>query len=218
MHLLAEAAAKQVFRRRVEVAEATPEKFRYPYVVDVAITQQEQLRSVLAGRDSGSRGVLTCEIDSSFPNPLLPEWDRPGKLSLPGLGDSVHAMGEKSTSDNELSRHQRVFEAARDGLAINLHALLSERSATEQATLLSHLTHDELGQVTTPLIIAARNGHDKAVSMLVSKFKPDLCQTGTIKFGSYVIEGACALWCAAGAGHLAVVQILVSAGADVNQT
>lgn len=58
----------------------------------------------------------------------------------------------------------------------------------------------EDGQQCTPLIIAARYGHDKVLKMLLSKFKPDLEQEGIVKFDDYVIEGASALWCAAGAG------------------
>ena len=54
------------------------------------------------------------------------------------------------------------------------------------------------GQRCTPLIVAARHGHDKVVKMLLSKFEPDIEQEGTVKFDGYVIEGASALWCAAG--------------------
>lgn len=61
------------------------------------------------------------------------------------------------------------------------------------------MVEDE-GQHCTPLIIAARYGHEKVVKMLLSKFTPDLEQEGTVKFDGYVIEGASALWCAAGAG------------------
>lgn len=57
---------------------------------------------------------------------------------------------------------------------------------------------DEYGQRGTPLIIAARCGHDKVVKMLIDKFKPDMEQEGTVKFDGYIIEGASALWCAAG--------------------
>lgn len=59
---------------------------------------------------------------------------------------------------------------------------------------------EEDGQQCTPLIIAARYGHDKVIKMLLSKFRPDLEQEGIVKFDGYVIEGASALWCAAGAG------------------
>lgn len=57
---------------------------------------------------------------------------------------------------------------------------------------------EEDGQRCSPLIVAARHGHDKVVKMLLSKFKPDMEQEGTVKFDGYVIEGASALWCAAG--------------------
>lgn len=56
---------------------------------------------------------------------------------------------------------------------------------------------EEDGQKCTPLIIAARNGHEKAIRTLL-KFNPDLEQEGTVKFDGYVIEGASPLWCAAG--------------------
>nr|CAD7201563.1 unnamed protein product [Timema douglasi] len=75
---------------------------------------------------------------------------------------------------------------------------------------------EEDGQRCTPLIIAARQGHEKVVKMIVQKFKPDLEQEGIVKFDGYVIEGASSLWCAAGAGHLNVVKTLVKMGADVN--
>lgn len=38
--------------------------------------------------------------------------------------------------------------------------------------------------------------------MLLTKFQPDLEQEGIVKFDGYVIEGASALWCAAGAGNV----------------
>lgn len=57
---------------------------------------------------------------------------------------------------------------------------------------------EEGGQRYTPLIAAARHGHDKVVKLLLSEFKPDLEQEGMVKFDGYVIEGASALWCAAG--------------------
>ncbi|KAJ8881205.1 hypothetical protein PR048_017678, partial [Dryococelus australis] len=75
---------------------------------------------------------------------------------------------------------------------------------------------DEDGQKCTPLIIAARQGHDKVVKMMLQEFKQDIEQEGTVKFDGYVIEGASSLWCAAGAGHLNVVKTLVKMGADVN--
>ncbi|XP_063980650.1 protein fem-1 homolog B isoform X2 [Diachasmimorpha longicaudata] len=75
---------------------------------------------------------------------------------------------------------------------------------------------DEDGQRSTPFIAAARYGHDKVIKMLLDKFEPALEQGGTVKFDGDIIEGASALWCAAGAGHLNVIKTLVNAGADVN--
>ena len=73
-------------------------------------------------------------------------------------------------------------------------------------------------------MIAARNGHDKAVDTLIAKFGSgshadpdrnrngkkllDLEVTGTVKFDGYTIEGATALWSAAGAGFLQVPYLL----------
>ena len=86
--------------------------------------------------------------------------------------------------------------------------------------MLASPVRDDDGQECPPIVIAARNGHDKAVSTLITKFGPgskadpdgrsidkkllDLEVTGTVKFDGYTIEGATALWSAAGAGHLKV--------------
>lgn len=47
------------------------------------------------------------------------------------------------------------------------------------------------------MLIASRNGHEKAVRALL-KFQPDLEIEGTVNFDGSVIEGASPLWCAAG--------------------
>lgn len=57
---------------------------------------------------------------------------------------------------------------------------------------------DGEGQRCTPLTIAARHRHDKVVKVILSRFHPDIEQEGSVKVDSYVIEGASALWCAAG--------------------
>ena len=89
-----------------------------------------------------------------------------------------------------------------------------------QEELLASPVRDDDGQECPPIVIAARNGHEKTVSTLIAKFGPgsradpdgnstnkkllDLEVTGTVKFDGYTIEGATALWSAAGAGHLKV--------------
>lgn len=109
---------------------------------------------------------------------------------------------------------KKVYHAAKLGLSISLYAHLSVKAQHECQHLLGQVVEED-GQKCTPLIISARNGHEKAVRTLL-KFNPDLEQEGTVKFDGYVIEGASPLWCAAGAGHLGVVKMLVRAGANVN--
>lgn len=109
----------------------------------------------------------------------------------------------------------RVYYAAKDGMAIWLYAFLSTKSPEQVNQLINQRVVENDGQCT-PLIIAARCGHDKVVKVLLDKFKPDLEQEGTVKFDRQIIEKASALFCAAAAGHLTVVKTLVEAGADVN--
>ncbi|XP_077989636.1 protein fem-1 homolog B-like [Glandiceps talaboti] len=112
---------------------------------------------------------------------------------------------------------ERIFNASRDGKAITLGALLHDKSRDEIGSLLSEV-HEHAGQKCTPLVLAARNGHDAAVKLLLEQYNVNIEQEGVVKFNGYVIEGASALWCAAGAGHYPVVKTLVEHGADVNHT
>lgn len=110
-----------------------------------------------------------------------------------------------------------VYKAASEGRVLTLAALLLNHSEEETQYLLSYVTQLS-GQRSTPLIIAARNGHDKVVRLLLDHYRVDTEQTGTVRFDGYVIDGATALWCAAGAGHFEVVRLLVSHHANVNHT
>uniref|UniRef100_A0A1A8F6Z2 Protein fem-1 homolog B n=1 Tax=Nothobranchius korthausae TaxID=1143690 RepID=A0A1A8F6Z2_9TELE len=110
-----------------------------------------------------------------------------------------------------------VYKAASEGRVLTLAALLLNHSEAETRFLLGYVTQLP-GQRSTPLIIAARNGHDKVVRLLLDHYKVDTEQTGTVRFDGYVIDGATALWCAAGAGHLEVVRLLVTHHANVNHT
>lgn len=110
-----------------------------------------------------------------------------------------------------------VYKAASEGRVLTLAALLLNHSDEETRFLLSYVTH-QAGQRSTPLIIAARNGHDKVVRLLLDHYRVDTEQTGTVRFDGYVIDGATALWCASGAGHFEVVRLLLSHGANVNHT
>ena len=157
------------------------------------------------------------------------------------------SMMSENNESTELLR-KRVYFAARDGLAITLYALLSERNDEEQKDLLSQVLNnlfhsilsnsfkslsinklnsmirsicfdftdppspdvlvfiyffssqkfEEQGQKCSPLLIAARDGKENVIKMLLDKFSPDIEQEGDVKFDGYLIEGASPLWCAAG--------------------
>lgn len=70
----------------------------------------------------------------------------------------------------------------------------------------------------TPLVIAARNGHYEIVHYLLTHTNADVEETGSVIFDGETIEGAPPLWCAAAAGFLKIVKLLVSKGAKVNST
>ncbi|KAM3960417.1 LOW QUALITY PROTEIN: protein fem-1 homolog CG6966-like [Aphomia sociella] len=107
-----------------------------------------------------------------------------------------------------------VFNAARDGNLTRLKVYLhSWRSADE----LNMLVGAKVGG-TTPLVIACRNGHYDVAEYLIERCKADIEQPGSVTFDGETIEGAPPLWCAAAAGHLPLVKLLVRAGANVNST
>ncbi|KAF3855425.1 hypothetical protein F7725_023480 [Dissostichus mawsoni] len=74
-----------------------------------------------------------------------------------------------------------VFKAASEGRVLTLAALLHNHPEEEVRFLLSHVTQ-VAGQRSTPLIIAARNGHDKVVRLLVDHYRVNTEQTGTVRF------------------------------------
>ncbi|XP_020292447.1 protein fem-1 homolog CG6966 isoform X2 [Pseudomyrmex gracilis] len=88
---------------------------------------------------------------------------------------------------------------------------------------LDHRAKDEVGQLVaakthgaTPLVMACRNGHYDVAEYLIEKCGADVDQPGSVVFEGETIEGAPPLWCAAAAGHLALVKLLVKRGAKVN--
>ena len=156
------------------------------------------------------------------------------------LGRFLEAIeiNHNDRQESSLDRNHRLaFNAARDGQALTLYALLKDQAIPERNHILKEPVQDVDGQCCPLLVIAARNGHDNVVTMLLTmvsciferlqkrpnffikfQFDIDIEATGRVKFENYIIDGASALWCASGAGHLKVVGSLVAAGADVNHT
>ncbi|XP_035720524.1 protein fem-1 homolog CG6966-like isoform X2 [Vespa mandarinia] len=91
--------------------------------------------------------------------------------------------------------------------------LLERRDKHEVEVLVSTTTHG-----ATPLVMACRNGHYDVAEYLIVKCGADIEQPGSVVFDGETIEGAPPLWCAAAAGHIELVKLLVQRGANVNST
>lgn len=71
---------------------------------------------------------------------------------------------------------------------------------------------------TTLLLIAARYGHYRIMKFLIEYCEVDVEQVGEVEFDDDLEQDAPPLWCAAAAGNLNCVKLLVENGADVNCT
>ncbi|KAH8369247.1 hypothetical protein KR009_005625, partial [Drosophila setifemur] len=94
-----------------------------------------------------------------------------------------------------------------------LQATLYSKSASEVGSLISAKVNG-----ATPLVISCRNGHYDIVEYLLTKCRANVEQVGSVSFDGEPIEDAPPLWCAAAAGHLGIVKMLVRRGANVNST
>ncbi|KMZ03507.1 protein fem-1 homolog CG6966 [Drosophila simulans] len=106
-----------------------------------------------------------------------------------------------------------VFNAARDNNLAQLKATLYNKSSGEVGSLISAKVNG-----ATPLVISCRNGHYDIVEYLLTKCRANVEQVGSVSFDGEPIEDAPPLWCAAAAGHLGIVKMLVRRGANVNST
>nr|CAD7599736.1 unnamed protein product [Timema genevievae] len=95
----------------------------------------------------------------------------------------------------------------------NLQVFLDHRTRDEVLMLVAAKTNG-----ATPLVMACRNGHYDVAEYLIERCNADIEQPGSVVFDGETIEGAPPLWCAAAAGHLPVVRLLVRHGACVNST
>ena len=105
-----------------------------------------------------------------------------------------------SVSDQQRQTGWEVYIAARDGQKASLERILGKEKDEVQGELVNK-SYTDGEQSCSPLIIAARNGHGAVVTSLIGGYNTDLESEGTVKFDGHVIDGATALWCAAGAGH-----------------
>uniref|UniRef100_A0A1L8DB34 Putative ankyrin repeat protein n=1 Tax=Nyssomyia neivai TaxID=330878 RepID=A0A1L8DB34_9DIPT len=106
-----------------------------------------------------------------------------------------------------------VFNAAREGNLTALKRILSGKTQAEIHAIVSAKTGG-----ATPLVIASRNGNYDIVQYLLQKRYVDVELPGCVIFDGDTIEGAPPLWCAAAAGHINIVKLLVKHGANVNST
>lgn len=115
-----------------------------------------------------------------------------------------HFLAESAASLSVLDHNRQtgweLYIAARDGQKDSLERILSREKSDVQGELVNK-SYTDGEQSCSPLIIAARNGHGPVVSSLIEGYNTDLESEGTVKFDGHVIDGATALWCAAGAGH-----------------
>lgn len=110
-----------------------------------------------------------------------------------------------------------IYCAARDGQFMDLLTFLSRITEKEIPLYLEkHFSSD--GNTFTPFIVAAMNGHDTIIRMLLERFHTNIEQEGIVKVGRSTFEGATALLCASIAGHCSIVKYLLLRGADVNHS
>ncbi|OXA61426.1 protein fem-1 homolog C [Folsomia candida] len=108
----------------------------------------------------------------------------------------------------------QIFDAASHGKLSLIKDVLEKRPKSERIHLLS--SKGAAGE--TPLILACRNGHYDVAEYLIKNCGADLELVGSVIFDGETIEGVPPLWCAAAAGNLKIVDLLVQNGANVNST
>ncbi|XP_074649894.1 protein fem-1 homolog C-like [Tubulanus polymorphus] len=119
----------------------------------------------------------------------------------------------ESSTSTTMDFKSVVYNAARDGKLQRLKIYLDHRDDIEKETIVNAKTAG-----ATPLIMACKNGHLDAARYLIESCKAEIELAGSVTFDGETIDGAPPLWCAAAAGHLQIVKLLVGHGSDVNKT
>ena len=64
---------------------------------------------------------------------------------------------------------RQVFDAARDGHPLTVYSILKNQATPDKERILRECLCDSDGQSCPPLVIAARNGHENVVKILLTK-------------------------------------------------
>ena len=139
------------------------------------------------------------------------------------LGDlnNTHCLGKmaKELSNlDHLALKSKVYKAARDGRADIILDLLSNLDSNDQETIIhevvNHLTQDG-EQITTPLIIAAKNGITEVVKVLLDIFHVNMEETGVVTFKGEKFADNTALCCAVASCQLDIIELFLEHGANI---
>nr|XP_002128243.1 protein fem-1 homolog B-like [Ciona intestinalis] len=111
-----------------------------------------------------------------------------------------------------------ILQSCRKGRTLMTAACLVYAGDKRDELLLQrHTTAD--GETYSPFLLAVRQGYTQLVRLLLVEFNVDSSKhKGTLNFDGYFIENASPLWCAAACGYFDIVKLLISNGANVNDT
>lgn len=127
-------------------------------------------------------------------------------------------MGDKEFDPDMLARvRNRIYDACKEGRVVEVFTLLWSVNKVARDAVLNQCIDISTEQKVTPLIVAARHGQFEVAQLLLENFDVNIEQAGRVKFDHFIIDGATALWCAAGAGYYSIVKLLIEHGADPNQ-
>ncbi|CAH8626786.1 unnamed protein product [Schistosoma margrebowiei] len=118
-------------------------------------------------------------------------------------------MATASKTESRLVTEQNIFNYCISG---------DLKSLKECARSVGQVVHKNSLDGQTCLIVACRNGHLDVAEYLIDFHGADVEQVGVVEFEGEQVEGVPPLWCASAAGHLKLVELLISRGADVNRT
>ncbi|XP_050427498.1 protein fem-1 homolog B-like [Adelges cooleyi] len=121
----------------------------------------------------------------------------------------------KTLAPFKFSPKDELRFSVRKGYEVHFFKALSKLDSDTIDDVINE-TYTDDKQVVTILIEAALYGQIKIINYILSKFKVNLDAEGKVNHFGSMVEGATALWCAAGYGHMEVVKTLLANGANVD--